>query len=237
MNTSSTTRQPFGRSCARSLACVLLLWALPAEARQAQDTPSTGQTGDRRPWYLGVTVVAATRPAGERDYHYTSPMLGGTAPEVIATAGVHLMPHVSVGGEVSFGKAVSRVLVFNHFLYFSDLVAYRETIASGFVRFHATAGRVTIEPLLAIGLAFGRTSFTQHWDYRDNMAGPDQFYNAIHLAWGPGVDVAVRCSPRISVVGSARLYGVRRTPISEVGGTGMTNRTYQVGAGLRFTFQ
>jgi hypothetical protein len=224
------------------LFCVLLAWAAPAAAQQVQQEqqPSGG-----RAWYAGVTAVAAWRPAGAQDYHYTSQMLGGTTTELIATAGAHVASWASVGGEVSFGIPLTGDLEFNHFLRLTQSVSYRETFVSAFFRAHATMGRVKLEPLVAAGVAITSTNFTNrldwNYDYRyqtwTSTALPDQSAGAVYPGWGPGVDVTVRCSRTLSITGSGRFYNIRRNQdINDDNYAGLGNWTYMFGGGIRWTF-
>jgi hypothetical protein len=242
MNTSPSGTSWSSRSVPMVLVCMLLAWAAPAAAQQIQqeEKPSGG-----RPWYAGVTAVAAWRPAGAQDYHYARPMLGGTTMEFIATAGAHVASWASVGGEVSFGLPLTGDLEFNHFRRFTHSVSYRETFVSAFFRAHKTMGRVKLEPLVAAGVAITSTNFTNwlEWDYdyrtqtSSSTASPDHSAGAVYLGWGPGVDVTVRCTRTLSITGSGRFYNIRRNQyINDANYAGLGNWTYMFGGGIRWTF-
>jgi hypothetical protein len=163
-----------------ALVFTLVLASSPAAAQQNQPD------GQKRSTYLGLSVASATRPAGEPDYHYTSPMLGGTTPDVVGTVGVFLTLRVSVAGEVSVGS-MSGVLVFDHFLYYRDVATYRETLASVVLRFDQTAKRIHLEPMGAVGIAAGSTSFTERSGQR-----PDGSFGRVSIAVGTGLRWTLR---------------------------------------------
>jgi len=216
------------------VVCGLLLVALPVTAQEAHPPAQGAEPGSGRPWYAGITVAAVSRPATS-EYHYST-LLGGTTPAVIASAGVRVLPFVTAGGELAVCGALSRVVEFNHFLHFSDVVSLREVMTSVFVGFPLVAGRVTVEPLFAFGVAFASTRFSQHVDYRGGSSVPDERYGDVYPLWGPGINLVVRSGPRVSINGFARIYSVRRNQdIASVGYfDGVSNRTFMAGAGIRF---
>jgi hypothetical protein len=208
------------------LGFALVVTSSPAAAEQNQPD------AQKRSMYLELSVASATRPAGESDYHYTSPMLGGTTPDVVGTLGVFLTPRFSVAGEASFGS-VSGVLVFDHFLYYRDVATYHETLVSVAGRLHLTAKRIRLEPMGALGIAAGSTSFTERSGQR-----PDESFGRMSIAVGTGLDVVVPFSRRVAVTGLARLYFVSRNEVSgDPDFTGISNHTLQFGAGMRWTLR
>jgi hypothetical protein len=216
-------------STACSEVLLVLTLAVVSSPAAAQPSQPYAQKGSM---YLGVSVASATRPPGEPDYHYTSPMLGGTAPEVVGTLGVFLTPRFSVAGEVSFGS-VSGVLVFDHILYYRDVATYRETLATVAGHLHLTAKRIRLEPMGALGIAAGSTSLTERSGQR-----PDASFGRVSVAVGTGLDVVVPFNRLVAVVGLARLHFVSRDEVvSDPDFTGISNLTLQFGAGMRWTLR
>jgi hypothetical protein len=217
------------RICAAGLLGGVLS-AIVASSAFAQG--SAGEPPHRGALDVDVSLVAATMPPGERDYHYTSEMLGGTTPGVTGAIGVQLSPRVGVGAEVSFAS-ISDVLVFDHFLYYRDRATFKETLIDGVVRLHHKAGRIALEPLVAAGLAARHTTFTERSGQR-----PDESITRATVDLGGGLNVVVPVGRRVAINGVARVRYVRRDEfINDPDFTGIGNVTMQFGGGLRWTFR
>jgi hypothetical protein len=210
--------------------------ALAASSVLAQSQPPEHPRG-----YVDGSVLATTRPAGPADYHYTSPMLGGTTATLALAAGFFASSHFSVGGEVQFVGALSGTQVFNHFIHFSSTVSDSEIYALAVVRVHLLGGPVRLVPLFVIGPAFGHREFTDRLDYsgypEQASPQPDASFSRTYLLIGGGAEVTAAVSRRVAFVGSFRLCTVTRDDdINRADFVGMRNLTVQAGAGLRWTF-
>ncbi len=222
------------------LFCVLVPGgSLAQSARPAQ------QSGDDvlyRP-YVGVSVLSSTSPPGPDDYHYASPLPGGTTPAIVGTVGIFVGPLISIGAELTF-SSLSAVQTFDHYLYNRSLVTYRETIASFVVRAHPTRGRVSVQPLGGVGFVHGNARFTERlvaertYPVRILVAAPDESYVSEHFAALVGADIVAAVTPRFAITGSLRghLVSGRYGSPGNSGFVGIGDNTFQVGGGVRWTF-
>jgi len=206
----------------------------PTPPQQSTIAPSPAVGADHPTIYVGGALAVTNRPMGPPDYHYTE-LLGGVSPDLAGTFGVHATRRVSVGAEVSFGS-LSGPVVFDHMAYYHSSATYRETLLSGFVRWHQQAGPIWIEPVGLVGVSFAHISLTEQVTGKPTSYPiPDEFYTNSSLAVGGGVDVLFPVGRSSGITASFRYIHVNRDQsVAYPGYVGIGNHTLQVGGGVRW---
>src|SRR5262249_9221900 len=96
---------------------------------------------------------AVTQPAQSPDTF--KPGIGGNAIGLVASAGAHLSPRVSLGFELSVPARTETVQEMNYFQIIRADNRYRDLILSGIFNFHDGTGK-TVRPTIVAGLSYVR---------------------------------------------------------------------------------
>jgi hypothetical protein len=228
-------------SVAWLVAVAALAWPSAAAAQRQ------GQSSDTPRAFVSLSVLSTARPPGPQDYHYITPMLGGTTVGVAVSAGYFLTPRFSVGVEVSRPGTLSGPFNFDHMTRDYATATHRETLVGLVARLRVGKGRFHVEPLGTLILAHEDISFT---DRRDPGGFPTYqvtpYPDASGSAWdhgfGAGVDAVADVTRRLAVTASFRFSYypgryVMPAAVQDGNSVGLGNRTMQAGAGLRWTFR
>jgi hypothetical protein len=209
-----------------------------------QDAAASSHT---RRVFVGASLSSTTRPAGEQDYHYITPMFGGTTAGIGGTVGVLLTPRFSAAVEISRLGTLSGPFNFDHFLREYATATETETLVGLLARVHPMKGRVRVEPLGGVFFSFEGIVLTD----RRSIGGypnetvtplPDASGANVFTGVGGGTDVVADLTPHLAVTVSFRFaYFPHRftyqSAVLDAKSVGIGNRTFQAGVGLRWTFR
>jgi hypothetical protein len=230
-------------------ASFVALWlAVSAFAWPSNAAAQSGrQSSDAPRVFVSLSVLSTNRPPGPQDYHYITPMFGGTTVGVAGSVGFFLTPRFSLGVEVSRPGTLSGPFNFDHFLRDYATAAHRETLVGPVARWHVAKGRFHVEPLGMLIFARESIRFTDRRDpggYPNYQVipFPDVSWSARDRGFGAGVDAVADVTRRLAVTASFRFsyYPSRYVMPAAVeagNSVGLGNRTMQAGAGLRWTFR
>jgi len=216
-----------------------LLSSTAAEAQQA--TPA-----GPAPWrvYFGGSALLSSQTAGSAEAQPGEPGLGGTGLGLSALVGAG--GRVSLEGEVTRGASLGSTWQDRSYGVSTYSTSYRDTVVSAFVRWRANSGgRVVVEPVGGVTLAFGRGTLTTDSQPPEGSSSlgytsTDPFTKT-SLGLGGGVDVLVPVSALVSIAGSARLHGfiwndVPRSYPANAVGPALGDWVLQFGGGVQMSW-
>jgi hypothetical protein len=229
---------PFAASARLVMLALLACLAWPSLAT-AQNRPARG--------YVGLSLLWTNRPAGPKDYHFITPMLGGTTVGVAGTLGIFVSPDRTLSIELGVSRpgTLAGDLKFDHFLRNYATAADAETMFAVSLRLHPPFRPVRFEPLGGLVFGFERIQLTNVINLTDLPNPkitrlPDASQVNVHLGYGGGADLVVDVARRAALTGSFRLAcfpGRYDLPmVTEPNSVGIANWTYQAGAGFRLRF-
>jgi hypothetical protein len=239
-------------------ACALLLFAAPAPAQ----TPPDSRSGS---WYVGVSVLSWTNQQGpvEQPCDYGRFSQGGafctsaigTGLGILTRVGGFISTRASLEVEAALGTSRTGTATYfqyaGHFATDRTDATYvrREQLFSLLLRLHLTLahGRASVEPVVGGTLAHANDSLTHQvnvvastWPTWSGTSYPsDESTGGMAVGVSAGVDIVAPVSPRISLVGTARLRSIdwgemdwRNAPGQVPAGVG--GLSVQIGGGLRW---
>jgi hypothetical protein len=200
---------------------------------------STARAAAEPKAYLQAGPVFVVQPAGSPN-HRVSPAIGGTAIGLTAAGGVFVTRTLAIEGEVAAGRAISTPQQF-WYNWREDYVGQsRDVFLVANVRWRPTARY--LELFGGGGVAFSRVAnrdivVTDGYPVTRTSTKPDQVETSRHVTVDGGVAVPLPVGRRIELVPAftvrwlkeaSDFYGLRAY-------AGVGNRSYQVGATVRFT--
>jgi hypothetical protein len=228
-------------NAAYCLAFCLLVAFLAVGGRTASAQPAS------HPVFIGAAAFSTTRPADNSDYHYVTPMLGGTTVGVGGTVGVALGSGLGLATEVTWLGRLSGPFNVDHFIRNYSTATTSEVMLDLLVRFEPGKSRVRVAPVGGLFCTIEHVSLTDRYDpggYPTYTVTryPDVSSNNTYLGVGGGVDLVGDLSRRLAITVGVRLaYFPSRLTYPSAGpdgaSVGVGRHTYQVGAGLRWTFR
>jgi hypothetical protein len=199
--------------------------------------------------FIGASVLSNKRPAADQDYHYVTPMFGGTTTGITGTVGVEMTSRVSVAVEASWlGGPLSGPFDFDHFKRVYATATESETVVSLLARVRVMNGRFRLDPVGGLVHSFEHITLTDRRDlgtYQPNapiIPLPDVSGTPSSAGIGWGADAVAELTRHLALTASLRFvhYLNRNTfPAAVVDGqsVGIDNFLFQAGAGLRWTFK